>query len=102
MCHQIGRINTASRQLKPGVSSPFQTFVVECRQPFYDVICGTTHDQQVASKQLHTFLVASSSTLVGRGGRGGHRNARGIELAEIIPPPTPKNQLEGQGVFAGR
>ena len=59
VCHQIGRINTASRQLKPGISSPFQTFVVECRQPFYDVICGTTHDQQVASKQLHTFLVAN-------------------------------------------
>jgi hypothetical protein len=97
VCHQIGRINTASRQLKPGVSSPFQTFVVECRQPFYDVVCGTTHDQQVASKQLHTFLVASSSTLVGRDGRGGRRNARGIELAEIIPPPTPTNQLDGQG-----
>ena len=58
VCHQIGRINAASRQLQSGISSPFQTFVVECRQPFYDVICGTTDDQQVASKQLHTFLVA--------------------------------------------
>ena len=57
VCHQIGRPNSASRQLESGTSL-FQSFVVECRQPFYDVICGTS-DQQAASKQLNTFLVAN-------------------------------------------
>ena len=57
VCHQIGRSNSASRQLESGTSL-FQSFVVECRQPFYDVICGTS-DQQAASKQLYTFLVAN-------------------------------------------
>jgi hypothetical protein len=58
VCHQIGRANSASRQLESGTSL-FQSFVVECcRQPFYDVICGTS-DQQAASKQLNTFLVAN-------------------------------------------
>ena len=50
----------------------------------------------------YSINLPSSSILAGRGGRGGRCNARGIELAEIIPPPTPTNQLEGQGVFAGR
>jgi hypothetical protein len=52
----------------------------------------------------YSINLSSSSTLAGRGGRGGRSsNARGIELAEIIPPPTPTtNQLEGQGVLAGR
>ena len=50
----------------------------------------------------YSINLPSTSTLAGRGGRGGRRNARGIELAEIIPPPTPTNQLEGQGVLAGR
>ena len=57
MCQQIGHRNAASRQIE-ALASPFQLFVVECRQPFQEVICGT-NDEQMASKQLRTYLVSS-------------------------------------------
>jgi len=57
VCQQIGHRNAASRQIE-ALASPFQLFVVECRQPFQEVICGT-NDEQMASKQLRTYLVSS-------------------------------------------
>ena len=50
MCQQIGQIEA--------LASLFQIFVVECRQPFQEVICGA-NDEQMASKQLRTYLVSS-------------------------------------------
>ena len=57
VCQQIGHRNAASRQIE-ALASPFQLFVFECRQPFQEVICGT-NDEQMASKQLRTYLVSS-------------------------------------------
>ena len=40
-------------------ATAFQQFVLECRQPFEDVLAGTESDKVAAAKQLRTFLVAS-------------------------------------------
>ena len=44
--------------------------------------------------------LAPSSNLAGRGGRGSSSSSRDTELAEIIPPQPPTNQLEDQSILA--
>ena len=57
-CIQLGSPQAASRHVSIDATA-FQQFVLECRQPFEDVLAGTESDKVAAAKQLRTFLVAS-------------------------------------------